>query len=87
MKITVDRLSNWDGIERTDDEDIYCLLKDANEAVLAKRKATKDKIIEMLKVYFMDNRFDKNHHLGLGDIRLTKGQQEDIISKIEEEMK
>lgn len=29
--------------------------------------------------YFNKLRFDKNHHLGLGDIRLTIGQQEEII--------
>ena len=28
-------------------------------------------------------RFDENHHLGLGDIRLTIGQQEEIEAEIE----
>jgi hypothetical protein len=31
-----------------------------------------------LRKYFEQLRFDKNHHLGLGDIRLTIGQQEEI---------
>lgn len=31
--------------------------------------------------YFKKLRFDKNHHLGLGDIRLTIAQQEEIIKE------
>ena len=34
------------------------------------------------KEWFRKLRFDKNHHLGLGDIRLTIGQQEEILSRI-----
>jgi hypothetical protein len=32
---------------------------------------------------FEQLRFDKNHHLGLGDIRLTIGQQEEICELVE----
>lgn len=28
-----------------------------------------------LEAYFRDLRFDQAHHIGLGDIRLTMGQQ------------
>lgn len=33
----------------------------------------------VIEKYFKKLRFDKNHHLGLGDIRLTVAQQEMII--------
>ena len=33
----------------------------------------------MLAEYFKKLRFDKNHHLGLGDIRLTRAMQDEII--------
>lgn len=36
-----------------------------------------------LREYFKQLRFDKNHHLGLGDIRLTIGQQEEICDLVE----
>ena len=29
--------------------------------------------------YFRAMRFDPSHHLGLGDIRLTLGQQDDLV--------
>lgn len=32
---------------------------------------------------FKQLRFDKNHHLGLGDIRLTIAQQEEICDLVE----
>jgi hypothetical protein len=32
--------------------------------------------------YFEQLRHDENHHLGLGDIRLTVGMQEDIIEQL-----
>lgn len=32
---------------------------------------------------FEELRFDKNHHLGLGDIRLTIAQQEEICELVE----
>jgi hypothetical protein len=35
-----------------------------------------------LQSFFMQMRFDKNHHLGLGDIRLTAGQQDEIIELV-----
>ena len=36
-------------------------------------------IADTIEEYFKKLRFDKNHHLGLGDIRLTIGQQEEIV--------
>ena len=36
-----------------------------------------------LRKYFEQLRFDKNHHLGLGDIRLTIAQQEEICELVE----
>ena len=43
--------------------------------------------MEAIKEYFNKLRHDDKHHLGLGDIRLTIGQQEEIIRLIEEEFK
>lgn len=37
-----------------------------------------------LEDYFQELRFDKKHHLGLGDIRITIFQQELIIDMAEE---
>ena len=36
-----------------------------------------------IKKYFKKLRFDKNHHLGLGDIRITIYQQEEIEKEFE----
>ena len=36
-----------------------------------------------IEKYFEELRFDKNHHLGLGDIRITIAQQEEIIAEIQ----
>ena len=36
-----------------------------------------------LRECFNQLRFDKNHHLGLGDIRLTIAQQEEICELVE----
>lgn len=36
-----------------------------------------------IKAFFRKLRFDNNHHLGLGDVHLTLGQQEDIIAAFE----
>jgi hypothetical protein len=33
-----------------------------------------------LEEFFLKLRFDKNHHLGLGDIRLTLAQQDELIA-------
>lgn len=38
-----------------------------------------------LRDYFEKLRFDPNHHLGMGDIRLTMGQQEEILKMLEDE--
>ena len=34
--------------------------------------------------FFLKLRFDKAHHLGLGDIRLTLGQQDEVIAAFRE---
>ncbi|MFA5355284.1 MAG: hypothetical protein WC302_00900 [Candidatus Paceibacterota bacterium] len=36
--------------------------------------------------YFKELRFDEKHHLGLGDIRLTVAQQEEIVKLAEEKI-
>jgi len=36
-----------------------------------------------LRKFFEQMRVDKNHHLGLGDIRLTMAQQEEICELVE----
>ena len=36
-----------------------------------------------IREYFKQLRFDENNHLGLGDIRLTVAQQEEICDMIE----
>lgn len=36
-----------------------------------------------LRKFFEQLRFDKNHHLGLGDIKLTIAQQEEICELVE----
>jgi len=35
---------------------------------------------QRVKAYFMQLRFDDKYHLGLGDIRLTIGMQEEVIA-------
>lgn len=40
--------------------------------------------IEEIKAFFEKLRHDPNHHLGLGDIRLTLGQQVDLIKMVEQ---
>lgn len=37
-----------------------------------------------IRQYFRTLRFSEHHHLGLGDIRLTMSQQEEVIRKFEE---
>lgn len=39
-----------------------------------------------LRLCFQQLRFDPNHHLGLGDIRLTLAQQEEIVALIEQKL-
>jgi len=36
--------------------------------------------MERVEQYFKNLRFDKDYHLGLGDIRITLAQQEQILS-------
>ena len=43
--------------------------------------------MKAIKEYFNKMRHDDKHHLGLGDIRLTIAQQEEIICLIEEKFK
>lgn len=45
-----------------------------------------NKNINWLENYFKKLRFNKKYHLGLGDIRLTIGQQEKIINKLKKEL-
>jgi hypothetical protein len=45
-----------------------------------------EKQIEKLSKYFAELRFSKTNHIGLGDIRLTIGQQEKIIKELKNEM-
>ena len=51
---------------------------DANNVLAAAVKSDWD-----LRKCFEQLRFDKNHHLGLGDIRLTIAQQEEICELVE----
>ena len=51
---------------------------DANRLLAAAVKSDWD-----LRKFFEQMRFDKNHHLGLGDIRLTMAQQEEICELVE----
>ena len=37
-----------------------------------------------IKDYFNQLRFNKNHHLGLGDIRLTITQQDELVALFEQ---
>lgn len=41
-------------------------------------------IIEEIRDYFEKLRLDPDHHLGMGDIRLTMGQQEEILEMLED---
>lgn len=36
--------------------------------------------MDRIEKYFKNLRFDENHHLGLGDIRITFAQQEQVLS-------
>jgi hypothetical protein len=36
----------------------------------------------MIKEYFEKLRFDNNNHLGLGDLRLTVSQQEEVVNEV-----
>jgi hypothetical protein len=51
---------------------------DGNTELAASAKSDWD-----LRKCFEQLRFDKNHHLGLGDIRLTISQQEEICELVE----
>ena len=41
-----------------------------------------NKLTDKIAKYFHDLRFDDNHHLGVGDIRITLAQQVEIIDMI-----
>jgi hypothetical protein len=49
------------------------------EAVLALHDAARAQPAPSVADYFDKLRRDDNHHLGLGDVRLTLGQQEDVV--------
>jgi hypothetical protein len=42
-------------------------------------KSGSDSFSAWLHDYFQAMRFNQKHHLGLGDIRLTLGQQDDLV--------
>ena len=46
-----------------------------------------NKVINNIRRYFEELRFDENHHLGLGDIRLTIKQQNEILEMLDELIK
>ena len=46
-----------------------------------------NKVVNNIRKYFEELRFDENHHLGLGDIRLTIAQQNEILDILEELVK
>lgn len=45
-----------------------------------------EKTMKELAEYFSKLRMDKNHHLGLGDIRLTLSQQYEIYKMVEKKL-
>jgi hypothetical protein len=42
-------------------------------------KKTENPLPQILHDYFRTLRFNPKHHLGLGDIRLTLGQQDQLV--------
>jgi len=60
---------------------VYYMKKDSNNANTMLAAAIKSDWD--LRKCFEKMRFDKNHHLGLGDIRLTMAQQEEICELVE----
>ena len=58
-------------------DDVSCLKE------LLKMLDGKDLIGELEK-YFNKLRFDNNHHEGLGDIRITVAQQEEILNMVKQ---
>jgi hypothetical protein len=60
---------------------VYYMKKESNNANTLLAAAVKSDWD--LRKCFEQLRFDKNHHLGLGDIRLTIGQQEEICELVE----
>ncbi len=55
-------------------EELLAVERERDEA----REALGKSFAARLHDFFQGMRFDKNHHLGLGDIRLTLGQQEEL---------
>jgi len=51
-----------------------------NSNKILMRQKPFQKFVQWLEDHFSKLRFSKHHHLGLGDIRLTLGQQDAIIS-------
>ena len=60
---------------------VYYMKKESNNANTLLAAAVKSDWD--LRKFFEQMRFDKNHHLGLGDIRLTIAQQEEICELVE----
>ena len=60
---------------------VYYMKKESNNANTLLAAAVKSDWD--LRKCFEQLRFDKNHHLGLGDIRLTIAQQEEICELVE----
>jgi len=58
---------------------IWRKLVDAHAAALYARAHPSALRAEWLSNYFRGLRFDPSHHLGCGDIRLTIGQQDEIV--------
>ena len=53
---------------------------DKARKLLSEESAGSASFVEWLDNYFRAMRFDPKHHLGLGDIRLTLGQQTDLLA-------
>ena len=58
-------------------------LQSKNWELCRANAALRDKIRVMVEEYFKQCRFDSDSHLGLGDIRLTIGMQEEILEMID----
>ena len=63
------------------------LEKDGELVKLIEPKILLKAVAEEIEDFFKKNRFSKHNHQELGDIRLTIGQQEEIINLIKESIK
>jgi hypothetical protein len=76
-KLDLNKEEKIGGLEKVTMPEKVCY----NQAIDQFTKEIK-KRAEGLERYFKNLRFHKDHHLGSGDIRLTIGQQEEIIKDI-----